>query len=92
MYTAKDSSNERLILNNNNNVTIEVPIKKSLSIGAIIGITIAGIFLVGPFIYYLAKYLLKKKEFNNDIEVNYEEDVERNGIRNGDSSKEIIFR
>lgn len=92
IYTAKDSSNERLILNNNNNVTIEVPIKKSLSIGAIIGITIAGIFLVGPFIYYLAKYLLKKKEFNNDIEVNYEEDVERNGIRNGDSSKEIIFR
>ena len=92
IYAAKDSSNERLILNNNYNVAIDVPIKKSLSIGAIIGITIAGIFLVGPFIYYLVKYLFKKKEFNNDIEVNYEEDIDRIDIRNGDSSKDVIIR
>ena len=90
---AKDNSNDKLIINNNYNNFIEVPKKKSLSIGAIIGITIAGVFLVGPFIFYLVKYFVKRKETNNDIEYNQEEEEEdRVRAKNVDNSKEIIFK
>ena len=86
MYIATVNK-EVLILNNKNNVDIKVN-KDSLSVGAIIGITIAGIIVVVPFVFYLVRYLINKKD-----NIYENEDNENNEIRppNGDNSKDIIF-
>ena len=82
---------ELLILSNPNTQEIKIP-KKKISVGAIIGITIAGIIILIPFVFYVTKYLIRKKD-NNDI--NPYEDIEENkeGNRNPktENSKEIIF-
>jgi hypothetical protein len=59
-FASKTDSNMFLIINNNNNVSVDVPRKKGLTVGAIIGIIIAGVILVGPFIYFICKQLMKK--------------------------------
>ena len=86
---------ELLILSNQNEEKIKVP-KKGISIGAIVGITIAGIVVLIPFIFYLAKYLIGKKENNiinpydeRDIEID-RDDNKYQGPKN-DGSKQIIF-
>ena len=86
MYVDKDN-NEVLILYKENNVDVKVS-KKGISVGAIIGITIAGIIVVVPFVFYLVRYFITKKENNYENEGN-----ENNGIRppNDDNSKDIIF-
>ena len=88
------NANEKLILINLNDATVKVP-KSTLSVGAIVGITIAGIVILVPFIYYIAKYFIEKKELNNENEGNGigNEEVNRAGIPqiNEGNSKEIIF-
>ena len=86
---------EVLILSNQNEEKIKIP-KKGISIGAIVGITIAGIVVLIPFIFYLAKYLIGKKENNiinpydeRDIEID-RDDNKYQGPKN-DGSKQIIF-
>ena len=86
---------ELLILINQNEEKIKVP-KKGISIGAIVGITIAGIVVLIPFIFYLAKYLIGKKENNiinpydeRDIEID-RDDNKYQGPKN-EGSKQIIF-
>ena len=84
----KSFNNEQaLILYNKNNVDINVK-KESLSVGAIIGITIAGIIVIVPFVFYLVRYFIIKKDNNYENEGN-----ENNGIRppNVDNSRDIIF-
>ena len=78
---------EVLIVNNKNNVDVNFS-KEGLSAGAIIGITIAGIIVVIPFVFYLVKYCINEKDNNYE-----NEDNENNGIRppNGDNSRDIIF-
>ena len=91
IYAPKESNNNDLLIVNDNGVTIEVTKYKGLSILAIVGITIAGIFLVGPFIFYLIKYFLNRKENYNNTNINDEDrfEVRRGNI--GDNSKEVIF-
>ena len=87
------NDNLLLILSNLNNETIEVP-KSTLSVGAIVGITIAGIVILVPFIYYIVKYFIEKKELNNENEGNGigNEEVNRaENIGKNDNSKGIIF-
>ena len=87
------NDNLLLILSNLNNETIEVP-KSTLSVGAIVGITIAGIVILVPFIYYIVKYFIEKKELNNENEGNGigNEEVNRaENIGKNDNSKEVIF-
>lgn len=84
----KSFNNEQaLIIYNKNNVDINVK-KESLSVGAIIGITIAGIIVIVPFVFYLVRYFIIKKDNNYENEGN-----ENNGIRppNVDNSRDIIF-
>ena len=88
IYSSKTNNNEKLILNNKDGVTIEVPAKKSLSVGAIIGIVIAGIILIGPFIYFIIKFLAKKEDLNEGPRDNGE--VHKR-YRNADNSKDNIL-
>ena len=92
IYAPKESNNNDLLIINDNGVTIEVTKYKGLSILAIVGITIAGIFLVGPFIFYLVKYFLKKNENYNNTNLNDDDRIEVRRGNNGDNSKEVIFR
>ena len=91
IYAPKESNNNDLLIVNDNGVTIEVTKYKGLSILAIVGITIAGIFLVGPFIFYLIKYFLNRKENYNNTNINDEDRFEVRRGNNGDNSKEVIF-
>ena len=99
MYSAKSNSNNKIILNNKNNIEIDVPQKKKITVGAIVGITLAGIVLVVPFVFYIVKYLIKNKEDNNQIaefrddnfggDINYENNREEFKVRNRSKSKNI---
>ena len=71
---------------------IDIPQKKKITVGAIVGITLAGIVLVVPFVFYIVKYLIKNKEDNNQIaefrddnfggDINYENNKEEFKVRN----------
>ena len=93
IHFSNQNKDKILILSNLNNETVKVP-KKPLSVGAIVGITIAGIIILVPFIYYIAKYFIEKKELNNENEGNgigiEERNRQENNNRN-DGSKDIIF-
>ena len=87
------NSNEKLILSNLNDATLKVP-KKTLSVGAIVGITIAGIVVLVPFIYYIVKCFIEKKELNDENEENGIGFGKRNRAanhNNNDNSKGIIL-
>ena len=87
MYTSM-INNDAIILNNKDNININIK-KKSLSVGAIIGITIAGIVVVVPFVFYLVRFFIKRKDINNENN----DDNEQNRISppNVDNSRDIIF-
>lgn len=91
-FPSNYNTKERLIISNLNNEKINVP-KKKLSVGAIIGIVIAGIVIIVPFFIYLTKYLIEKKDINFGNRINNEDYEERNRHNRGamDNSKEIIF-
>ena len=84
MYSSKIKNNI-LILNTDGNKEINIPQKKTLSVGAIIGITLAGIVLVVPFIFYIVKYLVKNKDDNNQI-VEIREEYFRPDINNNENN------
>ena len=87
MYTSM-INNDAIILNNKDNININIK-KKSLSVGAIIGITIAGIVVVVPFVFYLVRFFIKRKDINNENN----DDNEQNRISppGVDNSRDIIF-
>ena len=93
-YSKNNNNNNIMIVNTDGNKEIDIPQKKTLSVGAIIGITLAGIVLVVPFIFYIVKYLVKNKDDNNQIveirEEYFRPDKVKNN-RNIDNSKEIII-
>jgi hypothetical protein len=90
-FASTTDNNMFLIINNNNNIAVDVPRKKGLTVGAIIGIIIAGVILVGPFIYFICKQLMKKDEEGHGI--TRENLNNRGNDRYGgyDNSKDIIF-
>ena len=95
MYKAQQN-NEILIISNLNDKKINIP-KKNISVGAIVGITIAGIVILLPIIFYLVKYLMPKNE-NNDMNENNERvtDIVRNesvynNANSNDNFKQQIF-
>ena len=89
-YFSRTSDSNILIINNNNNIAVDVPRKKGLTVGAIIGIIIAGVILVGPFIYFICKQLMKKEDEGRGIT---RENLNRGNDRYDryDNSKDIIF-
>jgi hypothetical protein len=95
MYKAEQNK-EILIISNLNNKKINVP-KKSISVGAIVGITIAGIVILIPIIFFLAKYLMSKNENNGMNQYNERElqiarnEIVYNNMNSNDNSKQVIY-
>ena len=95
MYKAEQNK-EILIISNLNNKKINVP-KKSISVGAIVGITIAGIVILIPIIFFLAKYLMSKNENNGMNQYNERElqiarnEIVYNNVNSNDNSKQVIY-
>ena len=102
MYKAQQNK-DVLIISNLDKKQIKVP-KKSISVGAIVGISIAGLVILIPFVIYLVKYLISKKE-NNENNMNYNmNDIyegndlvninqnRRNRIPNRDNSKDEVLK
>ena len=99
MYKAQQNK-DILIISNLNKKQIKVP-KKSISVGAIVGISVAGVVILIPFVVYLVKYLISKKESNennvmNDIYegndlVNINEN-RRNHIPNRENSNDEVLK
>ena len=92
IYPSLNNINEKLILSNLDDEKVKIP-KKTLSIGAIVGITIAGIVILVPFIYYIVKYFIEKKELNNvNEEIGIEiEERNKEEIPKNEGSKQILF-
>ena len=90
-YVSRSNENNRLILNNNNNVVVDVPRKKGLTVGAIIGIIIAGVILVGPFIYFICKQLMKKDEEGHGLTRENLNNRGNDRYDRYDNSKDVIF-
>ena len=90
IYPSKESKNDLLIVNDNG-ITIIVTKSKTLSILAIVGITIGGIFLVG-LIFYLIKYFFKKKENYNNVNFSDDDRLEGKRGTNVENSKDVIFK
>ena len=91
IYESNESEKDLLIVNDND-ITIEVTKFKGLSVLAIIGITIAGIIIIGPFIFYLIRFFLKKNDNDNNDNFYGDDRFEGRGGNNGDNCKEVIFR
>ena len=102
MYKAQQNK-DVLIISNLDKKQIKVP-NKSISVGAIVGISIAGLVILIPFVIYLVKYLISKKE-NNENNMNYNmNDIyegndlvninqnRRNRIPNRDNSKDEVLK
>lgn len=98
MYMAEQNK-EILIISNLNNKKINVP-KKGISVGAIVGITITGIVILIPIIFYLVKYLMSKNENNENNGMNENDERELqiarneiayNNVNSNDNSKQVIY-
>jgi hypothetical protein len=90
-YISLTKENNMLIINNENNVVVDVPRKKGLTVGAIIGIIIAGVILVGPFIYFICKQLMKKDEEGHGMTRENLNNRGNDRYDRYDNSKDVIF-
>ena len=70
---------------------MDVPRKKGLTVGAIIGIIIAGVILVGPFIYFICKQLMKKDEEGHGLTRENLNNRGNDRYDRYDNSKDVIF-
>ena len=102
MYKAQQNK-DILIISNLNKKQIKVP-KKSISVGAIVGISIAGVVILIPFVAFLVKYLISKKESNENNENYNMNDIyegndlvnmnrnRQNHLPNQDNSKDVVLK
>ena len=102
MYKAQQNK-DILIISNLNKKQIKVP-KKSISVGAIVGISIAGVVILIPFVVFLVKYLISKKESNENNENYNMNDIyegndlvnmnrnRQNHLPNQDNSKDVVLK
>ena len=89
IYASRESSDDKLILNNNDGITVEVPEKKEkISKWIIIAIVVAGFIIICIVVFLIVKF--KNKNNNNNL-IQEEINDQNKKIKNVDNSKDIII-
>ncbi len=89
IYASRESNDDKLILNNNDGITVEVPEKKAkISKWIIIAIAVAGFIIICIVLFLIVKF--KNKNNNNNL-IQEEINDQNKKIKNVDNSKDIII-
>ena len=90
IYASRENSDDKLILNNNDDITVEVPKKNSkISKWIIIAIAVAGFIIICIVVFLIVKF--KNKNNNNNNLLQEEVNNQNKKIKNVDNSKDIII-